>query len=70
MSAAAARSRMNEDRTLAQLFTGISQFEDADTLLFTQVFEGSYNLAHVERLLVVAQKLEQYVRFRKQWGGR
>lgn len=63
--------RQQIDFQLSHLLEVMSQNKDADEVLFGLVFDqNAFELDYVERLLVIASRLETYVRFRRQWRGR
>lgn len=63
--------RQQIDSQLSHLLELMSKKQDADEVLFGLVFhQNAFELDHVERLLVIASRLETYVRFRRQWRGR
>jgi hypothetical protein len=65
------QDRMQLDLALGEMFNEIGATHDADAQLFREVFDRPYlSLAHVERMLVVAKRLEAHVRYRRQWRGR
>lgn len=59
------------DGDLSRLLQRMENSEDSDKALFDSVF-GRFpdDLKHVERLMVVASRLELYVRCRRTWRGK
>lgn len=63
--------RQQIDFELSNLLEVMYPNKDADEVLFGLVFhQKALKLDHVERLLVIASRLETYLRFRSQWRGR